>query len=128
LAGAAIRARTGPHRVRVGGEIIEEPDDKGVSTERTILASVDLTTVFRRFAADQALSVAHLWDMPAIVREYLTTLDEAKRGAARAAADAAGAAAQAAADAAWVAARDAARAVAKIDFNDRALAALEGRT
>ena len=30
-------------------------------------------------AADQALSVAHLWDMPDIVREYLTTLDESKR-------------------------------------------------
>ena len=51
----------------------------------------------RRFAADQALSVAHLWDMPQIVREYLTTLDESKRNAAW----------DAARSAAWSAARNA---------------------
>ena len=61
----------------------------------------------RRFARLAALDVAHLWDMPAIVRKYLETGDETKRAAA-------GAAAWAAAwDAAWaaaLAARNAARA------------------
>jgi hypothetical protein len=110
----ALRYAPGPylHRVRVGGQIVEQRD-KGASTERTILATIDATHLMRRFAADQALSVAHLWKMPEVVREYLTTLDDTKRdaarAAARAAADAAWAAARAA-DAAWAAARAAARA------------------
>ena len=105
------------HKVQVGGRIIDG-DDKGVSSERTILATIDATQLLRRFAADQALSVAHLWPMPDIVREYLTGLDESKRAAAGAAAwDAAGAAAWAAAwaaagAAAWAAAWDAAGAAA----------------
>jgi hypothetical protein len=70
----------------------------------------------RKLACDYALTVAHLWDMPDIVRQYLTTQDEKIRDAARAAAwaaraaawDAAWAAAWAARDAAWAAAWDAA--------------------
>ena len=85
------------HKVRVGGEIIED-SDKGVSSMRTILASIDATHLLRRFAADQALSVAHLWEMPDTVRDYLTTLDEGKRTAAW--------------DAAWDATRAATRAAA----------------
>lgn len=73
------------HMVRYGGEVIT-CGDKGVSSERTILATIDAKTLLRRFAADQALSVAHLWDMPDVVREYLTTLDETKRDAAHIAA------------------------------------------
>lgn len=96
------------HKVRVGGEIIEG-HDKGVSSERVIIATIDATSLLRRFAADQALSVAHLWSMPDIVREYLTGFDESKREAAWAAAR----------DAAWDAARDAARARARNDFNAR---------
>jgi hypothetical protein len=96
------------HLVEYGG-IVQEQDDKGCSSERTILKSIDATTLLRRFAADQALSVAHLWDMPDVVREYLTTLDEKLRtaAAARAAAAAATAAgyAYAAALAAYAAAR-----------------------
>ena len=38
-------------------------------------------------ACQQALSVAHLWNMPRIVREYLETQDESKRAAACAAAN-----------------------------------------
>ena len=61
----------------------------------------------RRFARLAALDVAHLWDMPAIVREYLETGDETKcdaaRDAARAAAQDAARAAMYAARAAWVA-------------------------
>jgi hypothetical protein len=79
------------HRVSYGGRVAEQ-DDKGVSSERTILASIDATQLLRRFAADQALSVAHLWAMPETVREYLTTLDESTRAAA--------------AEAAWAAAWD----------------------
>ena len=101
------------HKVQVGGKIIEDTN-KGVSSERTILATIDATQLLRRFAADQALSVAHLWLMPDVVREYLTGLDESKRAAAWAAARAAAWAAawatwEAAREAAWEAARDAAR-------------------
>jgi hypothetical protein len=73
----------------------------------------------RKLACDFALEVADLWDMPVLVREYLTTRNESLRAAARdAARDAAWSAARAAAraaardaarDAAWSAARDAAR-------------------
>lgn len=87
----ALKYAPGPmlHKVSYDGEVQRE-DDKGCSSERTILATIDATHLLRRFAADQALSVAHLWDMPQVVREYLTTLDESLR------------------DAAWDAARDAA--------------------
>ena len=94
------------HRVVFGGDV-QEQDDKGVSSERTILATIDATHLLRRFAADQALSVSHLWPMPDAVREYLTGLDESKRAAAR------DAAWDAARDAAWDAARDAAWAAAR---------------
>ena len=106
------------HKVSFGG-YVEMGDDKGVSSERTIIASIDATHLLRRFAADQALSVSHLWDMPEVVRDYLTTLDESKRTAAEEAAwaatwAAARAAARAAAwAAAWAAAGDAARAAAR---------------
>ena len=89
------------HKVSFGG-YVEMGDDKGVSSERTIIASIDATHLLRRFAADQALSVSHLWDMPEVVRDYLTTLDESKRAAAEEAAWAA----------TWAAARAAARAAA----------------
>lgn len=63
--------------------IEHEDGDKFVCRSRTIIVSIDATYLLRRFAADQALSVAHMWDMPDVVREYLTTLDETKRAAAR---------------------------------------------
>ena len=110
----ALRYAPGPmlHRVSYGGRVAEQ-GDKGVSSERTILASIDATQLLRRFAADQALSVAHLWAMPETVREYLTTLDESTRDAAWEAAWEARAAAREAAraaarEAAWEAAREAA--------------------
>ena len=128
------------HMVRYGGKVLTG-DDKGVSSERTILATVAAEPLLRRFAADQALSVAHLWDMPEIVREYLTTLDGSKQAAARAAAwaDAAAAAraaavyaagdwadaavARAAEDAAEAAARAAEAAAAWAEFDRRVYAA-----
>ena len=79
------------HRVECG-QIEREDKDKFVCRERTILQTIDAEHLLRRFAADQALSVAHLWDMPEVVREYLTTLDDSLRAAARAAAWAAAAA------------------------------------
>jgi hypothetical protein len=107
----ALKYAPGPylHRVRVGGRIVEQRG-KCASTERTILATIDATHLLRRFAADQALSVAHMWDMPQIVCEYLTTLNDTKRSAARAAARAAAADAV---DDAWAAARAAAVAAAR---------------
>ena len=71
--------------VELDGDIVAHgtpEQDKHVGRRRRILVRADATTMLRRFAADQALSVAHLWDMPDIVREYLTTLDESKRDAA----------------------------------------------
>ena len=47
------------------------PADKFCCRSRRYLRRADLTAVFRRFAAEQALSVAHLWDPPAVVMEYL---------------------------------------------------------
>jgi hypothetical protein len=64
----------------------------------------------RKFARCCALDVAHLWDMPAIVRAYLETGNETKRATAEAAA---WAAARAAARAAQAAGEAAARAAAR---------------
>jgi hypothetical protein len=116
----ALQYAPGPmlHLVECGGTVLHQ-DDKLVCTERTILKSIDATQILRRFAADQALSVAHLWNMPPIVREYLETLDEGKRAeaAARAADRAAARAAARAADAAWAAARAAVWAADRAAFN-----------
>ena len=100
-------------------DIVQTDADKVVGRRRKILATIDATALLRLFARKQALSVIHLWDCPAIVKEYLETGDESKRDAAWAAAwDAARAAARAAArDAAWAAAWDAAWASAKDQFN-----------
>ena len=138
----ALRYASGKwlHRVECG-QIEREEDDKLVCRERTILQTIDAEHLLRRFAADQALAVAHLWDTPDVVREYLTTLDDSLRDAAWAAAlaaarDAAWSAARVAAwaaawgaawDAAWAAARaaaraaawDAAEAAARADFDTR---------
>ena len=109
----ALRYARGPmlHKVSYGGDVIEQ-DDKGVSSKRTILASIDATQLVRRFVADQALSVAHLWDMPDIVRDYLTALDESIRAAARAA------------KAAW-AATQAAEATVRNEFDRRVYEAFQ---
>jgi len=96
-------------RVTLGGTVLHD-DDKSVATERTVVAMLDTTTterLLREFARWCALSVAHLWDMPDVVRRYLETGDETIRDAASAAAWAA--VRDAAWDAAWDAARDAAR-------------------
>ena len=105
------------HRV-VCANIQDEQSDKFVCRSRFIMWRLESNELLRTFARSAALSVIHLWDAPAIVRQYLETGDEKIRvaawdaagnaawAAARAAASAAGAAARAAAGAA---ARDAAR-------------------
>jgi len=135
----AVKYAPGPivWEVELGGTIVEHEDhDKQAATERTYLrGGIDVSDVLRAFARWSALSVAHLWGMPDVVRRYLDTGDESLRDAASAAAsatasaaawaaawnaarDAAWASAWAAAwnaarDAAWAAARDAARAAAR---------------
>lgn len=97
-------------RVEISGDI-DEGGDKLCGRHRKVIAMADATDMLRAFARRCALDVAHLWDMPDVVRKYLETGAEPLRDAAYAAAsDAAYAAARAAAsDAAMDAARDAAR-------------------
>jgi len=90
-------------RVTLGGTVLHD-DDKSVATERTVIAMLPVAetdALLRAFARWCALSVAHLWDAPEIVRQYLETGDETIRDAASAAAWAA------VRDAAWDAAWDA---------------------
>lgn len=94
--------------------------DKFVCSSRKILWRIDATETLRKFTRLCALDVAHLWEMPAIVRQYLETGEESiSKAASSAAFDAANApvayyrakAARAAAytgDAYWGAARAAA--------------------
>ena len=70
-------------------DIIIEEADKFVCRRRKILKRVDATDLLREFARNRALSVAHLWDCPSIVREYLETGREDIREVAKAAARAA---------------------------------------
>jgi hypothetical protein len=95
------------HRVTCDGVEGEEAD-KIVCRRRRVDWSMNAEPVLRAFSRRCALDVAHLWDMPEIVREYLETGNEELRAAAwNAVMDAARAAARAAAwDAAWNAARD----------------------
>ena len=120
-------------RVELDGEIVERGGDKIVGRRRCVLWRADATDVLRAFACDRALSVANMWEMPDVVRQYLTTRDPSLRGPARTAAraaasdtarDAVWAAASAAAsaaarDAAWAAASAAAGAAASTDLTAR---------
>jgi len=108
--------------VTLGGTIVQGTNahaDKYAATERTVvgmLTAAQTDAVLGAFARWCALQVAYLWEMPDIVREYLTTGNESDRDAAMdAAMDAASAAARAAdadAAAAWAATRAAAWAAA----------------
>ena len=73
------------YKVELSGDIVRG-DDKACATRRAYLAWVDATEILRAFARRCALDVAHLWDAPAVVLEYLKTGDEALRDAADAAA------------------------------------------
>lgn len=72
----ALQYAPGPRvaRVRLSGVVVPhgEPLDKWAASEREMLTEyVDVSAVLRAFACRCALDVAHLWDMPAVVREYL---------------------------------------------------------
>jgi len=124
----ALQYAPGPTlcEVECEGDIVEE-GDKFVCRRRKIIRRVDLEKPMRDLARAEALRVIHLWECPAIVKQYLETGDDSIRDAAwdaawdaamAAARDAARAAARdaaraAARDAAWDAARDAARAAAR---------------
>ena len=107
------------HRVELD-DVIDTQDDKVVARRRKIVATIDAAELLHAFARKQALSVIHLWNCPAITKQYLETGDVsmqyaawsaarsaaqyAAQNAARSAADAA----RSAADAAWSAAQYAA--------------------
>ena len=103
-------------RVKMGGTI-KKDSDQLVARQRTILWRVNSTDMLREFARQCALDVAHLWNMPPVVRQYLETGDERFRAAAR------DATRDAAWDAAWAAARDAAWDAARAAAWDAAWAA-----
>jgi phage-related tail protein len=97
-----------------------------VASRRIILWRINAEDVLRRFARQCALDVAHLWDIPSVVREYLETGDETKRDAAGAAARVAAGAAGVAADAAARAARAAGVAAGAADWAADAAARAAG--
>jgi hypothetical protein len=68
--------------------VVAEGEDKLVARRRRIVARVDATALLRGYARWCALRVAHLWDAPAVVREYLETgREEIREEAAAAAAE-----------------------------------------
>jgi hypothetical protein len=77
--------------------IVDRHPDKLVCRRRRIIKRFDATDLLRAYARWAALQAIHLWDAPAVVREYLETGDEGKLAASR----------DAAWDAAWDASRDA---------------------
>jgi hypothetical protein len=89
----ALAYAPGPvlYKVKLGGKIVRG-DDKLCARSRTYVSGgVDITPQLRQFARMAALEVAHLWDIPPVVRQYLETGDESLREAAAAAAAAAAA-------------------------------------
>lgn len=69
------------YKVRCWGDVVEDGDKLG-ARHREYVAMHDATDMLRRFAREQALSVIHLWNPPAVVREYLEIGDEMFRDAA----------------------------------------------
>ena len=78
-------------RVECDGEIVEG-EDKLVCNKRTILWRVDAEGALRQFAKQCALGMAHLWNPPQVVMEFLNG-DNSKATEASAAASAASSAA-----------------------------------
>ncbi len=117
--------------VALGADAYTEAD-KSVSSSRTCIAMTspeEGERILRNFARWCALDVAHLWDMPEDVRQYLETGDESVRSAAETtawiAAGAAGEAAirSAARSAAWSAGEAAGDAAAETAARSAAEAA-----
>ncbi len=104
----------------ITGDVVEG-DDKIVGTARTVIWMADATGALREFARWCALEVAHLWDAPPVVLEYLRTGDERLREACYTAAT------RAAYADAYCAAAYAARAAYAADAADAARAARAAR-
>lgn len=64
------------------GKVIHE-SDKFVSEQRRIITRMNAAEMLSYFARMQALSVAHLWEPPDIVLDWLMTGDDDIKGAAR---------------------------------------------
>lgn len=88
-------------------EIEDEQPDKLVCRARRIVARFDATDLLRKASRKFALDVAHLWDAPDVVLQFLRSGDESLEDVVR---DAAWGAAR---DAAWGATEDAAQAAAR---------------
>ena len=99
------------HRVELGGEIVEHGGDKLLARRRRILATIDAEQLLLGFARWNAKQVLHLWNAPAVVKQWIETGDKSISAPASASASAAARSAtwDAAWYAAWHAARDAAR-------------------
>lgn len=69
-------------------DIVAEHADKLVCRRRRAIWAIDATVLLQQFARECALDVCHIWDVPAVVGQYLETGDEAVRAAALAAASA----------------------------------------
>ena len=66
--------------------VCENPPIYGRCISKSALWCYDAAPVYREFARRHALRVAHLWNAPAEVLQYLKTGDESTRAAAHAAA------------------------------------------
>jgi hypothetical protein len=97
------------HRVRMTGAIVHDCD-RVVAEERTIIWSIDATSILLACARHWALEVAHLWDAPPKALEYLKTGNDKLRRDARSAARAAISAARKSKDDAMIVAQAAAHA------------------
>jgi hypothetical protein len=80
---------------------VKSIDDKSIGTRRRIVQRADATEMLQVFARWCALRVIHLWDCPAVVKQYLETGNPSLQAAA---CDAAGDAARVASRAARAAA------------------------
>lgn len=63
--------------VTLGGELDHGPKQTA-ATERTVIAVLppdETARMLREFAAETALSLDHLWDMPDVTKAFLETLD-----------------------------------------------------
>jgi hypothetical protein len=69
------------HLVELDGDLKSHgnPVDKWVGRRRKIIATVNAEELLEQFARWCALQVAHLWDAPPVVREYLETGDKSLR-------------------------------------------------
>jgi len=70
----ALQHANGRHvsLVILSGKVIHG-GDKSVASERTYIKTINCEKVLQKFARDCALDVAHLWECPSIVREFLET-------------------------------------------------------